>query len=165
LAQIKKYNWLDKKMIVGCHKNMKLLDDKRLFFEVNIVNCKEDKFKFIHKDFGTITIGGRIDAFDDTTVYEFKCVDNISIDHKLQLILYSWLWKNSDLHSQHGNKNFKLLNIKTGELIQLTGDNYKITQVVELLFANKFVKKIVLKDDEFIKQTHKLEDKYINNIG
>ena len=161
LAQIKKYNWLDKKMIVGCHKNMKLLDNKKLFFEMNITNCHEDVFKFIHKDFGTIKIGGRIDAFDDTTVYEFKCVDNISIDHKLQLILYSWLWKNCDLQTNYGNKNFKLLNIRTGELLQLTGDNYKITQVVELLLANKFVKKRILKDDEFLKQVHKLEDKFI----
>lgn len=164
LAQIKKYNWLDKKMIVGCHKNMKLLDNKNLFFEINITNCDEDIFKFVHKDFGIIKIGGRIDAFDDTTVYEFKCVDNISIDHKLQLILYSWLWKNSDLNTNYGNKNFKLLNIRTGELLQLTSDNYKITQVVELLLANKFVKKIILKDEEFLKHVYKLEDKFIKKI-
>ena len=164
LAQIKKYNWLDKKMISGCHKNMKLLDNKKLSFEINVTNCNEDIFKFVHKDFGIITIGGRIDAFDDTTVYEFKCVDNISIDHKLQLILYSWLWKNGDLYKNYGNKNFKLLNIRTGELLQLTNDNFKISQIVELILANKFVKKIILKDDEFIKQVHKLEDKFIKNI-
>jgi hypothetical protein len=164
LAQIKKYNWLDKKMIIGCHKNMKLLDNKNLFFEKNIVNCEEDIFKFVHKDFGIITIGGRIDAFDETSVYEFKCVDNISIDHKLQLILYSWLWKNSDLYKDNGNKNFKLLNIRTGELLLLTSDNYKISQIVELILANKFVKKQILKDDEFIKQVHKLEDKFIKKL-
>jgi hypothetical protein len=91
-------------------------------------------------------------------------VDNISIDHKLQLILYSWLWKNSDLYKDNGNKNFKLLNIRTGELLLLTSDNYKISQIVELILANKFVKKQILKDDEFIKQVHKLEDKFIKKL-
>jgi len=161
LAQIKKYNWLDKKMIAGCHKNMKLLDNKNLIYEMTISNSNEDIFKFVHKDFGIIKIGGRIDAFDDTSVYEFKCVDNISIDHKLQLILYSWLWRNSNLYKNYGNRIFKLLNIRTGELLQLTNDNFKITQVVELILANKFVKKRILRDDEFLKQVHKLETKFI----
>jgi hypothetical protein len=161
LAQIKKYNWLDKKMIIGCHKNMKILDNNNLIFEKNISNCDQNIFKFVHKDFGIITIGGRIDAFDDSTVYELKCVDNISIDHKLQLILYSWLWRNSNLYTDYGNRTFKLLNIRTGELLQLTNDNFKITQVVELILANKFVKKRILKDDEFLNQVHKLENKFI----
>lgn len=163
LAQIKKYNWLDKKMIMGCHKNMNLLDNKNLIFEKTISNCDEDIFNFIHKDWGLIKIGGRIDAFDELNVYEFKCVDSISIDHKLQLILYHWLWKNSDLYKTYGNKDFKLLNIRTGELLQLANDNYKITQIVELILANKFVKKRILKDDEFIKQIHNAEKKFIKN--
>jgi hypothetical protein len=95
LAQIKKYNWLDKKMIAECHKNMAVLENQNLYFEQNITNCNEDIFKIIHKDYGLIKIGARIDAFDDKSVYEFKCVDYISIEHKLQLVLYSWLWKNS----------------------------------------------------------------------
>jgi hypothetical protein len=162
LAQIKKYNWLDKKMILHCHKNMKILDNENLIFEVTITNCDEDLFKFIHKDYGIIRIVGRIDAFDDTSVYEFKCVDSISIDHKLQLILYSWLWKNSNLQKKYGNKLFKLLNVRTGELLQLTNDSFKITQVIELILANKFVKKIILKDDDFIKHVKKIESNFFN---
>ncbi len=164
LAQIKKYNWLDKKMIIGCHKNMKLLDNANLIFEKTITNCDEDIFKFNHKDFGLVQIGGRIDAFDDTVVYELKCVDNLSIDHKLQLILYHWLWINSDLYKTYGNRDFKLLNIRTGELLKLINDNYKISQIVELILANKFVKKRILTDDEFIKQIHKLENKFIKSL-
>jgi hypothetical protein len=160
LAQIKKYNWLDKKMIMECHKNMKILENKNLTFEKNISNCDEDTFKIIHKEHGKIVIGGRIDAFDDKNVYEFKCVDNISIDHKLQLILYYWLWKNSDLYKMYGNRDFKLLNIRTGELLQLVSDNYKIIQIIELIFANKFIKKSNLEDDEFINHIHKIEKKF-----
>lgn len=160
LAQIKKYNWLNKKMISDCHKNMILLDNTNLIFEKIISNCDEDICKIIHKNFGLIKIAGRIDAFDDTTVYEFKCVDNISIDHKLQLILYSWLWRNSDLYKNYGNRDFKLLNIRTGELLKLSNDTFKITQIVELILANKFIKKKILKDDEFIKYIHKLENNF-----
>lgn len=159
LAQIKKYNWLDKKMIADCHKNMVILENKNLIFEQNITNCNQDVFKIIHVEYGHLTIGGRIDAFDDTTVYEFKCVDAITIDHKLQLILYSWLWKNSNLQKLYGHKHFKLLNIRTGELLQLVNDNFKITQIIELILANKFVKKQILKDEEFINHIHKCEFK------
>jgi hypothetical protein len=161
LAQIKKYKWLNKKMILECHKNMNILDNKKLIFEKVIANSNEDIFSFTHKDYGFIKIAGRIDAFDDENVYEFKCVDSISIDHKLQLILYSWLWKNSDLQKNYGNRIFKLLNIKSGELLQLTDDMFKISQIVELILANKFVKKQSLKDDEFLKNIHRLEDKFI----
>ena len=161
LAQIKKYNWLNKKMITDCHKNMKILENKKLIFEQTITNCEEEIFKIMHKDYGIIIIGGRIDAFDDVNVYEFKCVDNISIDHKLQLILYSWLWKNSDLQKIHGSKKFKLLNIRTGELLELINDNYKITQIIELIFANKFIKKQTLKDEDFIHNIHKIEKKIL----
>jgi hypothetical protein len=150
LAQIKKYKWLTKKMIVNCHKNMSFLDNSNLQFEKNISNCEEDVFKYIHKEHGIIKIAGRIDAYDNNSVYEFKCVDNISIDHKLQLILYAWLWSNSDLYKKYGSRDFKLLNIKTGELLKLVNDQYKINQIVELIFSNKFVKRNVLLDDEFI---------------
>ena len=89
-------------------------------------------------------------------------MDNISIDHKLQLILYSWLWRNSDLYKNYGNRDFKLLNIRTGELLKLSNDYFKITQIVELIFANKFIKKRIFKDDEFIKHVQNLEHKLLN---
>jgi galactitol-specific phosphotransferase system IIB component len=161
LAQIKKYNWLDKKMIGGCHKNMKILENKKLTFEKTICSKNSDIFEFVHKEYGLIKIAGRIDAFDENTVYEFKCVDSISIDHKLQIILYCWLWKNSSLNIEYGAKNFVILNIKTGELIKLSDNYFIISQVVELILANKFVKKISLGDNEFINQIHKLVDKFI----
>jgi len=157
LAQIKKYNWLNKKMIVECHKNMMFLNNKNIVFEENITNCEEGLFQFNHKDYGLIRIGARIDAFDTSNVYELKCVDTLTIEHKLQLILYNWLWINSDLQKKYGNRHFKLLNIRTGELLQLVDDLFKINQVIELVFANKFVKKKVLGDDEFITHIHKCE--------
>lgn len=159
LAQIKKYNWLDKKMIAECHKNMLILEKQNLFFEQTISNCKEEIFKIVHKDYGLIKIGARIDAFNDKSVYEFKCVESISIEHKLQLILYNWLWKNSNLQKNYGSREFKLLNIRTGELLQLVNDNFKIIQIIELILANKFVKKRTLKDDEFISHIHKYESR------
>ncbi|AYV80277.1 MAG: DEXDc helicase [Gaeavirus sp.] len=159
LAQIKKYNWLNKQLIQGCHKNMEILNNKKLVFESKIVNCDEDVFKHIHADYGMIQIDARIDAFDEDSVYEFKCVDNISIDHKLQLIIYSWMWRNSTSYQKHGDKEFKLLNIRSGELLLLKNEYYKITQIIELVLTNKFNKKIILSDAEFIDNVLKSEAK------
>jgi hypothetical protein len=86
-------------------------------------------------------------------------VDNISIDHKLQLILYEWLWRNSKFFTDFGSRDFKLLNIKTGETLKLKNDQFKINQIIELLLSNKFVKKRVLLDHEFLNNVQKCAKK------
>ena len=71
-----------------------------------------------------------ISGLEDYIKYQkLARVDNINIDHKLQLLLYAWLWGNSDLYKKYGSRDFKLLNIKTGELLKLVNDQYKINQI------------------------------------
>jgi hypothetical protein len=152
LAQIKKYNWLTKQIIKDCHKLMKMIDESTKF-EIPISNCDTDYIDFSHPVFGTIYLKGRLDAITDTDVWEFKCVDCISIEHKLQIIIYCWMWNKSNYDDTYGKKNFYLLNIKSGQILKLnyTGKTYIIDEIVEILFNEKYIKKKYINDSEFIK--------------
>ena len=125
-----------------------------MLFEYELTNNgseEENSFIYNHVDFGELRIFGRIDAFDKDNIYEFKCVSSISIEHKLQIILYYWLWYNSKLKEIYGKKNAIIINIRTGETLKLKNNLLIINQIVELIINDKLSNIEELTDDEFIK--------------
>lgn len=153
LAQIKKYNWLNEKMIQKCHENMKMIDTNTIF-EIVIRPDNDllaEWLEYEHDLYGTIQLRGRLDAITTNAVWEFKCVDNLTIEHKLQLISYYWMWTKANMSTKYGNKNFSLINIKSGEILQLNIEQYYLVeQIVHILFDEKYLKKKELNDSEFI---------------
>ena len=152
LAQIKKYNWLNTNMVTQCHERMNMINNSTIF-EIPISNSDSDYVEYEHEIFGLIHIKGRIDAISENYVWEFKCVDNFTIEHKLQLILYNWMWEKANLNTIYGKKDFCLLNIKSGQVLKLNWiDNYYvIEQIIEILLHEKYLIKKNLNDVEFIK--------------
>ena len=142
MAQIRKYNWLDINMVFSCHNNMKMINSDTIF-EIPISNNSEtDYIEITHDIFGLIQIKGRIDAICSDCVWEFKCVDYLSIEHKLQLIIYYWIWNKSILPEKYGSKMFCLLNIKSGQILKLdTNKKFIIDQIVEILLHDKYSEK------------------------
>ena len=150
ITQIKKYDWLNLNMVLKCHTNMTMISDPNIKFEIPIINDELDNsFVYSHTEFGLIHLTSRLDAIDSKNVWEFKCVDNLTIDHKLQLIVYAWAYSKC-METSYGKKDFVLLNIKTGEMLKLNIDHFKIEQIVNLLFEDKYSIKKELNDDEFI---------------
>ena len=150
ITQIKKYDWLDLNMILKCHTNMTMISDTSIKFEVPIINDELDNsFVYEHKEFGPIHLTSRLDGLDSKTIWEFKCVDNLSIDHKLQIIIYAWAYHNS-MEENLGPRDFILLNVKSGEMLKLKFNIDSINQIVELLFNDKYSIKKELNDDEFV---------------
>ena len=86
----------------------------------------------------------RADLVTQNTVYELKCTNEISIDHQIQVVIYAWLWK---LTHPDDNKNFKIFNIKTGELKVLNTDFDTLNFIVLEIISGKF-EKIFSKDDK-----------------
>jgi hypothetical protein len=153
ISQIQNYNWLTQDNINECFKNINIIQNKNLLFEYKITNNDEDDenfFIYIHEIYGEIQISARIDAFDDENIYEFKCVNSLNLEHKLQLILYHWLWHKSELYNKYGKKNGILLNIRTGETLKLIYNNFVINQIVDLIIIDKFTNKNTLNDEEFL---------------
>jgi predicted GIY-YIG superfamily endonuclease len=97
-----------------------------------------------------------IDLITEESVWELKCTSIISIDHKIQLIIYAWLWQILDKPS----KTFKIFNIKTGELWVLHSTLEELTQIIVALLKSKYEKPIIKTDEEFITSCNE----YINII-
>ena len=89
-----------------------------------------------------------IDAVDEDNVYELKCTNSLTMSHKLQLIVYAWLW--NQLYPDD-NKKFKLFNIYTCEILELDSSHYAIEDVVEILIDNKLKSSENIDDQEFIR--------------
>jgi hypothetical protein len=81
-----------------------------------------------------------------TTVWEIKCTTKITIDHQLQLIIYAWLWNVMEREP----RNFKLLNIKSGEIWVLEATQHQLQHIVLTLLKGKYAHISVKNDNEFL---------------
>ena len=88
-----------------------------------------------------------LDLVTETSVWELKCTENINLDHKLQLIIYAWLWKMMD----KPDKEFKLFNVTTGELYTLnSGLDEELNTIIIALLRGKYDEHTIKTDEEFI---------------
>lgn len=141
LTQIDSYDWLTYEQIQPC---IDLLDEvtstsKNLSYERKL------NISTVSKKHGRVNLEGRMDICDDETVWEVKCVENLTFDHELQLVVYAWMWKNSVLEP----RKFKLINVRSGEIRELNYETIDLDAVMEVLFDNKYVTKNRLTDLEF----------------
>jgi hypothetical protein len=152
LAQIDKYDWLTKEMVDKCHTNLDNNVGKKMEYEKKVGNeCFKCSTCYVHNtnEYGCVHIAGRLDAIDKGTVWEFKCVNDIQVEHLLQVILYAWLWNKSMMDS-YGSRKFKLLNIRTGQIVTINAKSHLIDQIAEILLCNKYSPKMKDTDDEFV---------------
>jgi hypothetical protein len=128
--------------------------DANTLFEITIKSESElqvDWLEYEHDTYGLIQLRGRLDAITNDCVWEFKCVDYLSIEHKLQLIVYYWMWSHAKMSNKYGNKKFSIINIKSGQILELnTTQYYIIEQIINILFDEKYLKKNEFTDLEFI---------------
>jgi hypothetical protein len=150
--QIVVRDWLDMDDVKECHTHLSTHLSAHPKWEQNLGKSQKNGssvFIFPHPKFGDIEIYNRIDAIDDNNVWELKCVNLLTIEHKLQLIIYYFIYTHSE-----GNKikrNFKLLNMKSGEVLQLkTNETEKINYIVERVFETKVLVKDKVSDDIFL---------------
>ena len=156
VAQIKKYDWLDLNMVFKCHSNMNMITDNEIKFEVPIISDQmENCLVYEHKEFGQIHVTSRLDAIDKKNIWEFKCVDHLTLEHKLQIIIYCWAYYKSGMINHYGTKEFMLLNIKSAEIQKLNINLFVIDQIVEAIIQDKYTTKKELNDDEFLKLVNK----------
>jgi hypothetical protein len=85
----------------------------------------------------------------ENIVWELKCTKELSIENKLQLVIYAWLWRNLANHTGD-EKQFKLFNIRTGEMLRLEATDEELTFIVIELLKSKFKKTIPKTDEEFV---------------
>jgi hypothetical protein len=145
IYQMPTYSWLSTTNVSTCFQSLKQnLNCKDTTYEVQVSYTCSD-----YPSYGPIQVCGRIDALDKTSAYELKCVESLTLEHFLQVVIYAWMW-NNDYASLEGPREFKLLNMKTGELHLLDSRSLLISKALDLLFENKYADQKNLSDSEFI---------------
>lgn len=87
-----------------------------------------------------------IDLVTEASVWELKCTESITMDHKLQIIIYAWIWRMLD----KPKKTFKLFNITNGELFTLDTTTEDLDTIIIALLKGKYDEPTIKTDDEFI---------------
>lgn len=184
LKQIKRedYTWLTDEIIEACfqkldhhltaecsNNNMPLIeypianyDDAVAIEKYNAVllphlvgpdNPNQKRFRF----------AARVDLLTDKTIWELKCTSTISIEHKLQVVLYDWIWRT--LHCSNpasrrpiffDNRDIKLLNVRTGECLLLNANYTQLTTIVVALLKGKYSQPIIRTDEEFLEDSREV---------
>ena len=129
LEQITDVTWLHDDMIDECHAVLRKELTIDTEYEIPIyLDCNR------FPTFGTIQLSGRVDARTYDTLYEIKCVDTVSSEHLLQLIVYAWMYKEKG----YNYTKYKLINIKSGDIYVLNYNDDIIEDIILLLFRDKF---------------------------
>lgn len=159
LKQIDSYDWLTKDMIKICHKNLSKNIGDNAIYEKELGNFANENgkpfYQYKSNTYGSIDISARIDCYDTDTLWEFKCVSSLQMDHMLQLIVYAWIWEKC-MKEKYGMKKYKLLNIRTGEVRELKYDNFIIEQIMNIVFDNKYRTKEKDSDILFLEKCKKV---------
>jgi hypothetical protein len=156
----KDYNWISDHSFELCFSRLSEVfkNEGNLYPEVTIIDKNSD-IEHINidkvigerlKDIDTIyRFSGRADIFTDKSLWELKFTSQLTMDHKLQLIIYSWIYI---LKTNSFDKKFYLFNIKTNECLQLNANLEQLTFIVIEILKGKYYEPVKLTDEEFLQQ-------------
>lgn len=151
------YNWIDQDLLNQCIERLeKMIVENNEYipsFEKTLIhNSNEslhENIDIILKPHFTENILFRfsaiIDVFSENSIWELKFTNQISIEHKIQLVIYAWIYQSMNLPS----KDFKLFNIKTGELYVLNSNFDDLSTIVISILKGKYEKPLIKTDIEF----------------
>jgi hypothetical protein len=150
LAQIDSYDWLSEDQVEACHNVMEthIEPTEETQFELSIDSysylCDHGLVQFEHP---------RVDCCDSNTVWEFKCKPQLSLEDRLQLVVYAWLWEKS-MKEDHGTREFRLMNIRSGEVLEMKFNEEIVEKIMFLLIENLFRIQTKITDDAFVEMAN-----------
>jgi hypothetical protein len=102
-------------------------------------------------DQGSYTIEGRADIVTEDTLFEVKFVKDLRCEHRLQLVLYAWLYGRVHGDEAAEQMRFVLLNAKTRESWLLKYDKVALDAAVQKVLAQRLASSVTNKTDtEFL---------------
>jgi hypothetical protein len=117
--------------------------------ETKHINIDHELAKIFHNE-KRFRFSARTDLITTKTLWELKCTTAITIDHMLQVVLYSWLWRLIHKDMEQEKKPIKIFNIKTGEILRLEADIEVLNQIVIALLEGKYGALDIKNDQVFI---------------
>ena len=116
-----------------------------------------------------VRFSARVDSITWKTLWELKCTNSITIEHKLQTILYAWLWyvvNTPDILKKRNpecanKREVRVFNIKTGEILRLNATFEELTTIVVELLRGKYERHNPKTNEEFLQDCEKYMDGYV----
>ena len=151
------YNWIDNKLLNQCIERLeKMIVENNEYipsFEKTLIHNSNES---LHENIDRILkphftenilfrFSAIIDVFSENSIWELKFTNQISIEHKIQLVIYAWIYQSMNLPS----RDFKLFNIKTGELYILNSNFDDLSTIVISILKGKYEKPLIKTDIEF----------------
>ena len=167
LKQIEKdeYNWLTKEMTHSCfsriHNNLSnelfydgifSAESEKTIISHNINHNKIDNFLLPYFPNELFRFNARVDLVTAISVWELKCCNSLINDHFLQVVIYAWIWRMviEDIENLNNILDFKLFNIKTGEIYRLEATTEQLNVIIIKLLKGKYGEKEIKQDNDFI---------------
>ncbi len=167
LNQISEYNWIDQnilqKSLNRLENILKVEEEEDLLFEHEFINKSQEETQtkyidpilkpiFPDKIFRFTAI---LDIVTSKYICEIKCTQTINIEHKIQLIIYAWLYKALELPE----REFKLINLRSGYVYILNTSNMnELTFVVSSILRGKHEKMSNITHEEFVHKCNEIRD-------
>jgi AAA domain len=147
------YNWLTQNVINTCINRLYyFIPPKNNPFKIeeSIINQEDEHYhnidKILENYFGKyikFRFNAIVDIITDRTIWELKCTNDISFEHKIQVVVYAWIWRltyeSTSTTPPTPPKIFRILNIKTGEVWKLNATIEQLTTIMVVLLQ-KLVK-------------------------
>jgi hypothetical protein len=89
----------------------------------------------------------RTDIITAKTVWEIKCVREITMDHKLQVVIYAWIYQ---ILNPLTPRAFRVFNVNTNELLELRASFAQLNFIVVSLLQGKYQEMSTKTDEEFL---------------
>jgi len=149
------YNWLSEDIVMECKNRLRNVVGKDCQNEIPkieeyiIYSSMDEQHVLIDNLLANVFPGqkfrfsARVDIITEKTLWELKCTSETSNDHKLQLVIYAWLWNmrvNSDGFQNKNEKKFKIYNIKTNELLTLNASIEELNYIIISILKGKYQK-------------------------
>jgi len=93
----------------------------------------------------------RADLITQTSMWEIKCVREITMDHQLQVVIYAWLLKMKSVE-----KEVKIYNIRTGEIQRLDATKEELDYIVISLLQGKYQQTEKKTDEDFLDECRQI---------
>lgn len=156
LNQISDYSWLDKGNLDACVARLRECISENAQFEIGIKDSGQSIM--------SRKVVGFIDCIDESSVWEFKCVQKVEYEHLIQLAAYAYLWNNERVRLNISRIfRYYLLNILTGEIWRLDASVSNLERMIEYLIYAKYGNKFAVTDEVFLKRAKRIRAKYYDN--
>jgi hypothetical protein len=138
LKQITKFDWLSEETLSEGINRLK---------SITLNNCNLHFEESIEKVYNNALIFGEMDCIDKNNkiVYEFKCTKTLTSSHIIQLAVYIYL-------HEHKDYIYRLYNIFTGELLEISIIDKNIESLMKILIEHKTNVSSDLTDEDFLKK-------------